>query len=460
MNQIELNTYLTATRNAAPDPFVGLVFTPRGYTLYPYYNPITKVTELTVAYWGIVLNVMTKSQWTVLLALGSIHEDGEWDFKLSCGDSFFENRLATTLLENRITEATAGFVDSAEKAQSLRAFTENPVAHSAVCDFNRQWKQHQKPCVHTSLFLQYIDERPDIVSDLKTQFESLSKQTGKVNSSSYTLEELAFRSPILIEGEHGSSKTTTVRNFASNHAEVFIRVGGHAGLQSFDFLGGVVPMSGLEKTYVWKDGPVAAAFRAANAGKKVVLFLDELLRIPLRELSILYTALSPYQGKYHISTDRIVSVSAEGIGITEELECPVANLCMVAATNIGSEYAVDEIDPALADRFSIIRMDVTESSLVAILNDVCTLKKFPDKDVVISKLLEFYLQMAEAHTQGLVKYKPSARRLSLSIELATRPEDIVRSLKTDALLWVGRDTAGFPIEEQLETVAQIIADIF
>ena len=180
------------------------------------------------------------------------------------------------------------------------------------------------------------------------------------------LKRFAFKIPVLIEGDRGSGKTYEAFEYAKSLDIEPSFVGGHAGIESIDLLGCLVPYAGQENkiedtsvsaadffsgdyqmkvsssnsnSLIWKDGPIAEAFRKAQNGEKAILIIDELLRIPQRELNILLTALSPVHGKYNLRTGRILEV-IDGVAREEVLSCDTRDLFVLATTNVGGQYAV------------------------------------------------------------------------------------------------------------------------
>jgi MoxR-like ATPase len=217
-----------------------------------------------------------------------------------------------------------------------------------------------------------------------------------------------------------------------------------------DMLGYLVPVG--YQQMVWKDGPLSEAFRKAGKAK-VVLLIDELLRIPERELSVLLTAFAPDRGVYRLRTGRIKEV-LDGVAVEEVLECPVENLCVIATTNVGAEYAVDEIDPALAERFVIIRKDSTVDALRVILAEVVKRVGLPAKKA--EQLLKFFQKMTEAKARGLVRHAPTTRTLVRALELAGTTDRLPQAVQALSLLWVARTSEGQPVPEQLTTVKKFI----
>lgn len=298
------------------------------------------------------------------------------------------------------------------------------------------------------------------------------------------LKRFAFKIPVLVEGDRGSGKTYEAFEYAKSLNIEPSFVGGHAGIESIDLLGCLVPYAGQENkiedtsvsaadffsgdyqmkvssnnsnSLIWKDGPIAEAFRKAQSGEKAVLIIDELLRIPQRELNILLTALSPVHGKYNLRTGRILEV-INGVAREEVLSCDTRDLFVLATTNVGGQYAVDTIDPALAERFIVVRKDTEQDTLVNILKNKAKLKRF--NETLAEKAGLFFIKMTDAKEQGLIAEVPTLRTLSRAFDLAEQEEEVKEFILAQKLLWVDRDVYGKPVKEQTELVERIINDYF
>jgi MoxR-like ATPase len=226
-------------------------------------------------------------------------------------------------------------------------------------------------------------------------------------------------------------------------------------LEAIDLLGHLIPMGGADKTFVWKDGPLSEAFRKASKGEKVVFLIDELLRAPQRELAILLTALSPFEGRYFLRTGRVVSVE-DGVAQEETLMAPIDNLAIVATTNVS--HFVEECDPALRERFIVTYKDMTEAELKPIL--IATAKARGMDAEVIEPLLKFFKVGRKAQVEGLLLEGPSARTLCRAIEHSQSKDEIQDWLLDQALLWVRRDLDGAPNQEQLDQCRTLIHKCF
>lgn len=324
----------------------------------------------------------------------------------------------------------------------------------------------------------------DIEAAYRQENNQTETATAEPEDEFRQLKRFAFKIPVLVEGDRGSGKTYEAFAYAKSIGVEPAFVGGHAGLESIDLLGCLVPYGNNSCTVkdtevsadkffsgeysmqtessgnsglVWKDGPIAEAFRKAQSGKKAVLIIDELLRIPQRELNILLTALSPIDDKYHIRTGRILSVE-DGVAKEETLSCDTKNLFVLATTNVGGQYAVDTIDSALAERFVIVRKDTDYDKLMTVLSAKAQEKGFSEETAKNAGI--FFNRMISAKEQGLVEECPTLRTLSRAFELADTEDEIIEYIFAQHLLWVSRDVYGKPDKEQVDTVKQTLYKAF
>lgn len=445
MNKDAYNTYV---QSAVANP--ALQFSETKLAYFPYFDIMAKEPSLATVF----ISRVTASDGQHTVITSYLVKDGEADFSIWCGDKFAEARgLNRTDAQQRCDEAAGK--TSVSKASLTTQLMSQYGAYSVsdACSFWKTWRKDKKLCEHTEGFLAHLrDTKPDFQDQLKQAYESIlnSSEASAASGNTLSLEELAFRVPVLYEGERGAGKTMAARAYAKTNGYKRVEFGGHEGLESPDLLGYLVPYE--KGSMVWKDGPISEAFRAAQS-RKVVLIIDEMLRIRQRELSILLTALSPDEGVYRLRTGRIKEV-VEGVAFEEELECPMENLCIIATTNVGSEYAVDDLDPALAERFVILRKDTTPEELKRILTLYAKARAF--SLALVDQCMSFYGKMVKAKTQGLVQHAPTTRTMARCFELATVETDVRRVLLTQMLLWVARDADGHPIPEQVADVSKMI----
>jgi MoxR-like ATPase len=348
---------------------------------------------------------------------------------------------------------------SRAKLKESMAKAYDKFATSDACQFWKDLRRSGVLCAHTTTALAVLNESdPAFMDALVQAYDSALEGAAAVEEMKgeiLSLVEMAFQTPVLIEGDRGSGKTTAVRQFARQGNLTYIEMGGHEGIEAPDLLGYLVPLSSSQM--VWKDGPLAEAFRKART-QKVVLLLDEILRIPSRELSILLTARSPDEGVYRLRTGRVMTVD-DGVATEETLECPTENLFVVATTNVGAEYSVDEIDPAVAERFMPLRKDTELSELKLILDAEVKKKKLPKK--VSKACSDFFVKMKDAQFKGLIHRTPTTRTLVRAILLSGgEAASVKRALQTQALLWVARNADGQPVPEQIKTIRDLLDSFF
>ena len=269
------------------------------------------------------------------------------------------------------------------------------------------------------------------------------------------VDKYAFRIPLMFEGDRGSGKTYEAREFAEKNGYPCLEIAGNESTEAFEFLGHVVQ---TEQGMVWKDGKLSQAFRMAAKGQKAVLILDELLRIPQRHLSVLLSALSKdSQGYYRLQTGRMCKVE-DGIGVEEEIRAPAGNLCIVATTNVGPEFAVEDLDPAVAERFIIARKDTEPSKLNKILAGLCARKGF--SRMVGLACAQLYERTNRMVKTGTLNRHATTRTLARSIEEARSEAEVAEILKDQVLLWADRDSSGYPVESQVGMLNKAIDELF
>lgn len=428
-----------------------LTVEPFTMSFFPCYNFSERTAHLAVALVTRVTDSADSSSHTVVI---SVQKD---EFTIWCGDTFLDGRSAD--IEQRIASATSeakGEVQSRVKEQMEKIAGGYPQVNQ-TCDFWTHWRSSKGNhlCDHTKAALAVLGSDLSVLTRAESLYAAATDPLvpyplDGAGDTGLTLASLAFRVPVLIEGDRGSGKTRAARKFARERSLKFIELPGHEGVEAQDMLGYLIPdgRGGL----VWKDGPLAEAFRSAKK-TKTVLLIDELLRIPQRQLSILLTALSPDEGRYRLRTGRVVSIE-DGIAQEEVIEIEVSQIAVIATTNVGAEYAVDVLDPALAERFFLIRKDTEEGELKTMLTELLSMKDFAL--VHVARLTDFWKKSTELQAQGRLNQAPTMRTLALAVDLANKAEDLRNVLKSMALQWVARDANGRPAAEQVKIIEALV----
>ena len=268
---------------------------------------------------------------------------------------------------------------------------------------------------------------------------------------------LPNKMPVLLEGLPGTSKTYSVREFGNTGGfDQYTEAAGHGGMESYDFLGGMIPI-GSGKT-VWMDGPVTLAFRAAAKGRKVLLCIDEINRVPARERGLFLNALSPHDGKYRLRTGRPVNVDEKlGTASMEMLLCPVENISIVATTNSGSNFiTVEEGDTAEKERWHIIHLAPTKEATKRILESRLTAKGWPMK--LAKDVVELQDKIETVKADNYCATGLSLRLALRVLDLAESPtrEGIATAAREMIPALTGRTPEGDIIAEQAEAIGKAI----
>ena len=250
------------------------------------------------------------------------------------------------------------------------------------------------------------------------------------------LERYAFKKHILLTGPAGHSKTFSATKWIDESGYDSEFIAGSSAIEAIDLLGYWV--KGGDGNLVWLDGALTAAFRKAQKNKTILLF-DELLRVPARELSILVGALTPdSSGNYRLRTNRLVD-SVDGIGETETLVVPMANMHVIATTNIGADYDVDNIDVALQDRFRSHDVEMSTATIYDICIEVND-GKLPT--ATIDTIIDLYEKVRLLVDSNELTRALSLRHLTEVINYSDDKSEVGSFLKDLETIICARDTSG------------------
>lgn len=451
-------------------------------TPFPFIDINTKEVRFSIAH---VMKLKHKTDssknHTVVLA----YDGNEYFFW--CGDNFIDNTKTHTLKQATeiVNNAVSTLKNRLDEAKKLMNEIFHKEEESSGCRFWATWKSSKEICRHVKHFFHVIDWKT--IDNMETSY-NLYMSAVKIESSSDIdkLKRYAFKKHVLIDGPKGFGKTYGVYDFLDAEKIPFenvFEVGGFEGLESIDLLGQNIPFvkevkkanksvvlkannvfssqDGTEhiQDLVWMDGALTAAFRNASKGIKTVLMIDELLRIPGRELSILVAALTPNnKGEFTLRTRRVIGLNEDGCGIEEVIKCKKENLWIVATTNIGADYDVEEMESALADRFMIIHKPANRDVIKNIIIKEVKNRKF--KVDVVKKLMEFYDKMVDYKTSEEISKLINTRHLAEVVEFAIDESDVPNVVSDQILKWVDRDVDGKPNSTQFTLIEKTIQNIW
>lgn len=402
-------------------------------------------------------------------ALGVTYQVGDSDPRpvtivswVAQGVAQFQMVCAVDLLVGRVptgassVEAAVASMPLPEGLRDPDSFREKVLASVGVLEVPDDTVQCATAACSHVISLAHHLEQAGFVSDILQELEALwlhwipaMGSQGAVLRDWRDPKEHLFKLPVLLMGDRGAGKTFFSRGLADEVGAELLEMGFHAETRASAMLGKMV-LNG-QGTFAWVDGPVSRAFRLAKRGKRVVLLLDELLRAPQEQLSALLTAFSPTQrGTLKLTTGRVVAYDEDEVGIEEVIEAPVQNIAIVATTNVGAEYAVGDLDPALQERFFVVKMDTNEATLKRVLEAICDEKRFERS--LAKRLVSFWKGMNALVLNGALSRAPTLRVLSRALQRVATAEEIESSVLAETLQWAELDVDGQVVPEHVKAI--------
>jgi MoxR-like ATPase len=261
----------------------------------------------------------------------------------------------------------------------------------------------------------------------------------------------------------GVSKTYTVSQYAEAEDRKMFFKALDNGTETIDLVGHLIKLRSGD--FAWKDGIVTQAFRAAAKGEKVLLFIDELLRAPDKELSLLVGCLTPdSRGKLVLRTGRpLEHTLTDGVVQEEVIETDLEHLWCVATTNQGRGYHTGKIDMALKDRFRIFEQTMSVETSREIATKVLKATDYGEKlsDTAVEALIDKLYKVVDAvaaHVDGDGKLKQyiTIRHIAEVINTSDKPKDFKPRMMDLVSNLVMIDSSGKLNVEQKEIIKEYI----
>lgn len=256
-----------------------------------------------------------------------------------------------------------------------------------------------------------------------TEIDLPSPSTAQAEKKSLTEQILDYAfssSHLLVVGEQGGGKTYSVWQAinilrSQDPSVKCYYVQGSPALEAQDLLGRFVRTEdgGLK----WTNGPLSRAFLRAKMGKKTILFVDEITRIPPSQQGILISALAPVYSRKGYEYFTLVNP----INGTE-VWCPSKNLWVVGTGNLGAEFSYSALsDVALMERFVTLWVFPDEEDIKRVLEPLLNERGWSD---LLPTLLKLRRVGIEFRDKGELSTPPSLRVLKRAIMLSASKEDL------------------------------------
>lgn len=285
----------------------------------------------------------------------------------------------------------------------------NTVPDMARCAFFRMHERRGAYCAHTQHAVAEVSKE-----DLEAMASELEGWiTGKVvamPASTMTSEEeeafydAAFIQHVMLAGERGSGKTFLARKAAERFDAVYLEMQMHASMEAWEFRAHDRAWDGKVYTVL---GKLAEAVYHIQQGKRVVLVMDEFLNLNPVYATAINSALSlTANNTYIIETGKIVD-QGDGIGTVETVEVPADMLWVVATTNVGARYGVDQIVPSVRARFQIILMNSDPKRSKFIFDEL--LKQYSLPSAISLPFSKFLERVNHAVSENLLDEEATTR---------------------------------------------------
>ena len=287
-----------------------------------------------------------------------------------------------------------------------------------------------------------------------------------------------------LKGSKGTSKTYQARKFGENAGfDLVVEVACMSDMEAKDFIGGPTVSGDGSGGFLFVDGPLATAWKAAADGKPVLVILDEIGNVPRKQQQAFLTCTSPYIGAdgeewLKLPTGRPLTTGKDKEGNTqgtlEELHCPMANISIVGTQNVGPKYDCEPDTPAIKARFKPIPVKTDADLIKTVLSPRLKEAGIGAPANLVTRFTKLWRTAEDAVKKSLLDEAPSIREFLHAIDLmqgegfttARSCADAHTMLKDHMTeegfcAWFsaeGHD--GEPMQDQMETWVKLVNKVF
>lgn len=383
----------------------------------------------------------------------SIGYDGK-SWTLAVGNTYLSGLIETDEKEIMLAELSANAEENAQMSSSYCTLAEETPSEF----WRTYWSKKQITDEVSDFLVAHINS--GILDQIENHFHGqITRNESEEEQIAARMQLYAFKRHLLFIGPKGGGKTFDIYAYMKKESLPHVFVGGNADVEAIDLKGNLLPFEkNGEKNFIWVDGPLTQAFRRAASGEKIILFIDELLRMSKSAQSLLVPALTTdNDGNYVLDTGRVIDV-VDGVGKTECIKAPSKNLWVLGTTNMGAEYGIPDMESALEDRFELIEKNSDLEKIKRVLSEIESQKGFKD---TAKKLTAFYESMVSLKEEGILAKLINLRHLAQSLEDSKSPDDLYDCLMDRVPKWVERDMGGKLLDDQIAVIQKALrkADI-
>jgi hypothetical protein len=271
--------------------------------------------------------------------------------------------------------------------------------------------------------------------------------------------------PVMIEGPKGTGKTFSIFSWCVNRygLENMEFCGVNSGFEAADFTGYLIKAP--DGNLAFLDGPITRAARMALE-RPTVLFVDEVYRADARDRSPFINFLSEHSiggvESYICKTPRALKTENGRVTETETIIVPCRNLAVIGATNVGSQYNIDEGDEAEKERWIPYYFGSNYERTIKVLTATGEELGMPANEAkqVAIKLAAFQQNCENWLADKSIAMAPSLRTLKKPLIASCGNRNALRQrLGEFALMWAGKTLEGKPAEEPLKKLKEAINKI-